>query len=239
MTDSIKICRDGWPDGAARASKLRDRINAANPMGPRVVRWDVAGAVASVPRALAGNPLNMRRVDSSRLRRKPILTLLSDMSNNGGVNADAITNRAAVVAAVIDAIEAAGFSCEVVTFEHSARGALSQIVATTVKEAGAQADIGRLSFALGHASFFRRLAWAAFTCDRFTSDLGDGLGVATQIDEQAANLNGAFVIPSTEKNSHAFHSEDSAATLGLDFIIGSLRKQNCPAFPREQSDNAA
>lgn len=235
MKEAIKLCRDGWPAGATRAAALRDRINAANPMGPRVVRWDVAGAIASVPRALAGNPLNMRRIDSARLRRRPILTLLSDMCANGGVSADTITNRAAVVAAVVDAIETAGFACEVISFEHSAQGVLSQLVAATVKESSAPADIGRLAFALGHASFFRRLAWAAFTCDRFTNDLGSGLGSATQIDQQAANAQGVYILPSVEQSPSSFATEDSAATNGLAYLIASLRKQDCPAFPRDDS----
>lgn len=238
MQEALAVCRAGWPVGADRASRLRDRINAANPMGPRVTRWDVAGAIASVPRALAGNPLNMRRVDSSRLKRKPVLTLLSDMSANATVDGSAITNRAAVVAAVVDAIEAAGFACEVVTFEHSANKDLSQVVATTVKESGAPADIGRLAFALGHASFFRRMAWAAFTCDPFTAALGSSLGHATTINQTRANENGVYVLPSAGANVSAFKTEDSAATEGLAFLIAALRKQGCPAFPREESNAA-
>lgn len=238
MAHAIDLCRSGWPAGAKRAAKLRDQINAANPMGPRVVKWDVAGAVASVPRALAGNPLAMRRVDSARLRRRPVLTLLSDMSANGGVSASAITNRAAVVAAVVDAVEAAGFACEVVTFECSAANGTAQIVATTVKESSAPADIGRLAFALGHASFFRRLAWAAFTSDAFTSELGGGLGVATRIDEQAANAQGAYILPSAERAESSFKTESAAATDGLAYLIAALRKQDCPAFPRVDSDAA-
>jgi hypothetical protein len=195
MREAIKLCRDGWPQGAARAARFRDRINAANPIGPRVTRWDVAGAIASVPRALAGNPLNMRRVDSTRLRRKPVLTLLSDMSANCTVRSDAITNRAAVVAAVVDAIEAAGFACEIIVFSSSESGnEISQIVATTAKESSAPADIGRLAFALGHASFFRRIAWAAFTSQDFTKPLGSSLGSSARLDEQAANANGAYII---------------------------------------------
>jgi len=232
MSDAINLCRDGWPEGAARAAKLRDQINAANPMGPRVVKWDVAGAVASVPRALAGNPLNMRRVDSAKLRRKPVLTLLSDMTNGANVNAKAITNRAAVVAAVVDAIEAAGFACEVITFEKSGKENLTQIVAATVKESGAQADIGRLAFALGHASFYRRISWAAFTCEDFTSDIGSGLGQCQSIDRDEANKRGAYILPTTNNAESFFRTEESAATDGLAYLIKALRQQDCPAFPK-------
>lgn len=232
MAHAISLCRDGWADGATRAAKLRDKINAANPMGPRVVKWDVAGAVASVPRALAGNPLNMRRVDSSKLRRKPVLTLLSDMTNSADTNSDAITNRAAVVAAVVDGIEAAGFACEVITFEKSGRDNLTQIVAATVKESGAQADIGRLAFSLGHASFYRRISWAAFTCDDFTSGIGSGLGQCQSVDRDEANSNGAYILPTTMNAAQLFKTEERAATDGLEYLIKALRQQDCPAFPK-------
>jgi hypothetical protein len=234
MHEALTMCRDGWPVGAARAERLRDRINAEHPTGPRVVRWDVAGAIASVPRALAGNPLNMRRVDTAKLRRKPIVTLLSDMTANGSVSANAITNRAAVVAAVVDAVEAAGFACEVISFECSSEGkTIAQIVATTVKESHAPADIGRMAYALGHVSFFRRIAWAAFTHDDFTKPLGSCLGSATPIDVKAANERGAYVLPSAGQNQSAFATEESAATTGLAFLLASLRQQDCPAFPRD------
>jgi hypothetical protein len=240
MASAVAMCRNGWSEGATRAARLRDKINAANPMGPRVVKWDVAGSVASVPRALAGNPLNMRRIDSTRLRRKPVLTLLSDMSCNGGVAADAITNRAAVVAAIIDSIESAGFACEVVAFNCSSESSIAQVTAATVKESGAPADIGRLAFSLGHASFFRRISWAAFTCDSFTKDLGVGLGHATALDQDEANQRGVYILPSAGANESVFATEDNAATRGLDFLIAALRKQDCPAFPKlVENDNAA
>jgi hypothetical protein len=239
MSDAVKLCRDGWPDGAARAERLRDRINAANPTGPRVVRWDVAGAVASVPRALAGNPLNMRRVDSAKLRRKPVITLLSDVCASYDIKAASLNNRAAVVAAVVDAAEAAGFACEVVAFEKTNTNTLAQICAVTVKESNAPADIGRMSYALGHASFFRRLTWAAFTCERFTEGLGTGLGPVTTLDERVVNERNAYILPSANGFAESyFKDEDTAATRGLNFLINALRKQDCPAFPRVDSNAA-
>jgi hypothetical protein len=235
MAESIDLCRTGWPDGAARVERLRDKINAANPTGPRVIRWDVAGAVASVPRALAGNPLNMRRIDSARLRRRPVLTLLSDMSANASVDANAVTNRAAVVAAIVDSIESKGFACHVVTFEHSRTGnAVAQIVAATIKEPSSPVDVGRMAFALGHASMFRRISWAAFTCDKFTSGLGSGLGVQTELDTIACNERGAYVLKTAGVNPSAFRDENTAATKGLAWLVNSLTEQGCPAFPADE-----
>lgn len=231
MNQALRLCRDGWADGATRVAKLRDKIQAANPTGPKMVKWDIAGAIPNVPRYLAGNPLHMKRLDSARIRRRPVLTLISDMSANSETSHDVITNRAAVVAAIVDAIEDNGFSCQLVTFECSKGNGVTQVVAAIVKEAGAQSDIARMAFGLGHASMFRRLSWACFTEDKHTENLGHGLGTAHALNTKKANEMGVYMLPGPEGRDRQFRNEESAATAGLAFLIESLRAQNCPAFP--------
>lgn len=238
MGRALEMCRAGWPEGAARVERLRDRIIARHPTGPRIVKWDVAGAVPSVARALAGNPLNMRRIDSARLRRKPVLTLVSDVANNANIEAVAITNRAAVVAAIVDVIEAQGFACQVLVSCSSRTGKVGHQTACVVKESGVPVDIGRMAFGLGHVAMFRRLCWAAFTADEFTRPLGNSLGVSNAINPDKANARGVYVLPSTESNERAFSSELAAEKFGLAHLIDSLRSQGCPAIPAAE-ENAA
>jgi hypothetical protein len=230
MPAAIELARTGWPEGAARAAKLRDRINAANPIGPRMVRWDVAGAVPSVPRALAGNPLSMRRIDSARLRRRPVLTLLSDMTCHWGIAGETLTNRSAVVAAIVDAIESAGFSAHVVGLAGVHRDDLFAQCAVTLKEPEQPADIGRLAFGLGHASMFRRLMFAAYVENTFTKNLGSCLGFPAPLPSIDLPDN-TYVLPSVQEAEREFRTEESAATAGLQCLLAALRKQNCPAFP--------
>lgn len=239
MKAALKMCRDGWPEGAARVETLRDKILAASPIERRYKRFSVAGAMPDVPRYLSGNPAHMRAIDSAANRRKPVLTLLSDMSANGSVGHAAITNRAAVVAAIIDAIEARGFACQVVTFECSSANGVAQIVAATVKESHAPCDVGRLAFGLGHASMFRRLSWAAFTEHEFTAPLGSGLGHVTALDMATANERGVYMLRTAGQNESAFRDENAAATQGLDWLVASLRSQGCPAFPADANGAAA
>ena len=232
MSDAIILCREGWPEGAERVARLRDKINAQNPVGPRLVKYDVAGAYPIVPRAIAGNPMSMKRYDTARLRRKPVITLLSDMSANAGVKQECITNRAAVVAAIVDVVEAAGYACHVVGFCSTSDPLISCIVAATIKESYQPVDIARLAFGLGHAAMFRRLCWVPLMEDRFTECLGSDLGATTPIPMDGLAGRGIYLIDSPNNKSNLYQSEDAAATAGLEHLIQHLAKQGCPAFPQ-------
>ena len=240
LATAVKLCREGWPGGAQRASEMRDRINAANPTGPRIVRYDVAGAYPSVARAIAGNPLNMRRIDTAKLRRRPVMTLVSDMAVNWNTDGATITRRAAVVAAVVDAIESAGYACQVLATSACASGnTVAASCAVEIKESGSPVDIGRMAFALGHAAMFRRLCWVTYGESRFTEKLGQSLGTAASLfpsAEMAAKS--VYVLPSTLGAAKAFDTDQAAETAGLKYIVDSLAAQGCPAFQTQEADAA-
>ena len=124
MAEALELARTGWKEGVARIEKIRANIHAMHPVLVKAVRYDIAGSVANVPRAISGNPLNMKANDLSKSRRRPVITLISSMSANCGISKEAITNQAAVVAAIIDQIETQGYACEVIAiapcfFSHS------------------------------------------------------------------------------------------------------------------------
>lgn len=228
QADALRMVRDGWPEGAARVARLRDRIVANRPLGPRMARWDVAGAYPSVPRALSGNPLNMRRIDTTRTRRKPVVTLVNHMGGLADVDADCFTNKAAVVAAIVDVIEAAGYSVNLlgVSLAH-ANGHLAATV-VQVKEPGAAVDIARIAFALGHVAMFRQVVFGLRFSDRANARMeGSGSTADFPKDNVAPDV---FILPSMNSNADKFATEDKAATDGLAYFIGELVKQGCPAF---------
>ena len=231
--EAYKMSLAGWPEGAERVAKLRDRINAAHPTMRAPSRWGVAGAIPSVPRYLAGNPQHMKMIDVAKARRKPIITLIANIGANCGVAASAITNRAAVYAAIVDAIESAGFACHVVAVNSTRSGNLTVTCAATIKESHMQADIGRIAYGLGHVSYLRRLNFGCKGGDRFCQPLGHGLGMPINTPTKDLDA-GTYVLPSMNGLEGKFISEDDAATVGLDHMLGVLRQQGCPAFPTEE-----
>ena len=235
MAHAISMARNGWQAGAEQAARLRDKINASNPRGPRVVKFDVAGARAHVPRALAGNPAHMIRNDVTQLKRRPLVALVSDMCVSYDVPAECLINRAATIAAVVDSIEAAGFSCRVVSAAVSQSNSVTAAVACTVKDNAAPVDIARIAYGLGHPAMFRRLCFAAWSDHTRTKPLGGGLGYIQSIKPPRDGE--TYLLPSAENCCDAFRTETMAAEHGLKFMVDTLRRQGCPAFPA--TDDAA
>lgn len=234
IEECLNIAKDGWKEGAQKADKLRGLISAKIPRSPKLVKYDVAGAVPNVPRAVSGNMFNMKALDLAKSRRRPVLTLVSNMAVNCGVDAAAISNHASVVAALIDQIEEAGYACEVLSTAttKSGFGKGGKSVATTcrVKQSNQPVDLPRLSFALGHASFYRRLVFGDWSLEKESSFLGHGLGCACPLDPKGLNDKGIYVIP--ESSNKLFKSEEDAMSKGLEYLLVNLKKQGCPALPK-------
>lgn len=230
LPQAFDMCRNGWSEGARRVEVLRDKITAASPQARRFTRWDVAGAYPNMGRCLAGNPLHMRQIDNTKSRRKPVLTLINHMGGLAEVDSDCFTNKCGVVAAIVDSIEAAGFSCQVIglTQSSSLSGSLMVGTAVIVKEPGQHVDLGRMAFALGHVAMFRRFVFRVRSSDHDNKDLS-GMGYTTDFTE---SKEGVFVLPSMNKNADKFKTETLAATQGLQYFISELQKQDCPAFPK-------
>ena len=239
--DSIRVALAGWTEGAEQAARLRDKITAANPHGPRLARWDVAGAYPNMARALAGNPLHMRRMDSARLKRRPVLTLVSHFGAMSSVDGDTMLRRAAVVAAIVDAVESAGYSSQVIAWTASSHNGNSKTGAETacvLKDAGQPLDVARLAFGLGHPALLRRMTFAARAAMPSLRILGETMGRThsdvTLTAEQ--NADGTFLIPAIQYlGEDNFNSDDRAATRGLRAIIANLSRQGCPAFPDDRA----
>lgn len=232
MDEALKIATDGWKEGIARIERIRNRIAAMHPKKAIPIKYGIAGVTPSIPRAVAGNIFNMRAPDLRKSKRRPVITLVSNMACNWTVNAEALGNRAAVVAALVDEIESAGYSVEVVSTATTKNGTFKSAVSVIVKKSDQFSDLSRLSFAMGHPSMFRRMVFAEWGSEKSCKEgLGLGLGYHlsfTPTEEDA--FNGNFYVPSAEHSSKLFKDEETAGTKGLEFLKQQLAKQGCPAF---------
>lgn len=227
---AIELCRQGWPEGAAQAARLRDKINAANPVRRKLNAWDIGGAYPSVPRALAGNPVHMRSMRN--VQRNRTITLIHHMGAPAGIEPSAMCNKAAVMAAIVDAVESADFQVELIGVSLVNAGRFYHETAFTVKDAGAPMDIGRMAFALGHVSMLRRLIFACRSGEAFNHPIHGNMGATSEYSEAP---NGAYILPSIRHCEGHFGTEELAATSGLRFFIDALAKQGCPAFPQQEA----
>lgn len=246
MADALNLAVDGWPEGVAKATRLIDRIKATNPLQLKQIKYSIAGAYPNIPRAIAGNHLNMRVPDIARASRRPVITLMSNMSANCGHSGEEITNRASVVAALVDVIESAGYACDVIAYGATASSCWSSdpgvkldVISTVqVKNSNQPMDINRIAFGLGHASMFRRLMFADWERDSFCKELGASLGGVCDYSKDTKDKN-VYFLPSVENAEGHFDTEKDAATKGLQFLVDSLRKQGFPLFMNEDIKIAA
>jgi hypothetical protein len=223
------MLRDGWQEGAARVAALRDKINIARPHAMRLTRYSVAGSFPNVPRYLAGDPCNMLTKTRSVARTRPVITLVANMTGSCTLPKEVFINKAAVTAAVIDAIEEGGFSVHLIAIGPTEGGNnYTTTPVITVKAAGEHLDVARVAFALGHVAMFRAIVFTWICSCRRAKPMGEGLG--NPIELARGDDASVYILPNNNSTRKQFASEASAATDGLAVIIKSLREQGCPAF---------
>ena len=246
MQEAVNLAKNGWKEGAEKIEKLRSHIQSLYPKTPKYTRYGVAGTTPNVARAVAGNLFNMRLPEEGLSKKKPVITLVCNMFANWSVDKDAISNRAAAVAAIVDQIETEGFACEVISTALTSanyRGERGFSAATSIiiKQSHQPVDLMRMAFGLGHAAMFRRLIFADWQLEKSCeAGLGSGLGSAcgSYSKEDLAKMaeKSLYFVPSAEDCSKFFKDDDASATEGIKFLMNALRKQGCPAFKKMTED---
>lgn len=227
MADALRMARDGWPEGAETARKLHDGITASLPERRRLARFDVAGTVPSVPRALAGNPLHMRRMVAKATNQRPIITLTCSIAVNWGFPPDAMIAHAAAVAAIVDFLEQDGFRCEVLMVGRTDNSRLAAEIAIKLKSAEQPLNLSVLAFGLGHPALWRRMIFGLLWLDKKAAPLGGGLGHAGTV--RALPEAGTFTIQAASQYGEG---GDNAA-YRFRSILRDLAQQGCPGIPAD------
>lgn len=233
VAEAIDLCRNGWKEGGETIEKTRGYIRALNPLVNKPIKYAIAGSTPNVPRAIAGNILNMRAPDVDKSSKRKVITIIYNMCENGGVDKDNIVNKAAVMAALIDEIESKGFSCEVIATAYTGNHRCNALTSVCVKPSHQPVDINRMAFSLGHSAMFRILFFADWQINKDCEGLGYGLGCAKSTQpSKEENERDIYTIRSSNGCMKHFKDMESSATKGLNYLVNELRDQGCPAFPK-------
>jgi len=241
LTEARRLARDGWQEGAERVQPLLDRVKTARPTRKALTRWDVAGAVPSIPRYLAGNPLHMRTRQISATSQQPIITLISSTSAPWWTATATFERLATAAAAIVDRLEDAGFRVEIIAGRressdpsgagsasgaNNARGHRSEMF-FRVKAAQDGLDLARVAFGIGHPSVHRRLLFAAGNSHpAFDASLGDSQGFAVGLPP-LERPPGAYVLPALAHLEKQVKHDPVAV---FDHVIETLKAQGCPGL---------
>jgi len=241
LTEARRLARDGWQEGAERVQPLLDRVKTARPTRKALTRWDVAGAVPSIPRYLAGNPLHMRTRQISATSQQPIITLISSTSAPWWTETATFERLACAAAAIVDRLEDAGFRVEIIAGRressdpsgagtasgaNNARGHRSEMF-FRVKAAQDSLDLARVAFGIGHPSVHRRLLFAAGNSHpAFDASLGDSQGFAVGLPP-LERPPGAYILPALAHLEKQVRHDPVAV---FDHVIETLKAQGCPGL---------
>lgn len=175
---AVDLFLNGWPEGRELLHSVSADMKGATSVEVQEVETkirDVAGDVPDVPAAIAGDPENM--ISSSRVSiSSPIVRVVvaADMASN--VSPEQIMNRGGAILSYIDALESAGWRCEVVYYVESKDGRKRFALEAVIKQAQDFLDIDRLAFCLANPAMLRRLFFRAIEsvkeCESFYSGYG-------------------------------------------------------------------
>lgn len=196
-TEAMQVARDGYRDVRAEIrGHVVDLEHVIRAIEADTWAWrhDVTGVAVDVDRYLSGEPENM--LDSVPVTVPTfgrVVRVLVNGAASSRVEAETIRKRGAAIVALVEAVELAGCSAEVlVTFPVSDRetGRKSSFYAATVtaKAADQALDLDALAFLLAHPSMLRRCVFAVEETegrkvrDQFGFYPGGGYGLPATLD---------------------------------------------------------
>jgi hypothetical protein len=163
FNQSLEFARHGWPDGAARAKAILERMHLPPVANKHSVTVnDVQGSYVDVGEYVQGVPECMVDFREDK-RRARFATIIVNASFSWRVSVEQAIARGVSIAAVVDGLEAMGTRCrvEIVMPMRSNHSTDTSEVQMTVKHEHSPLNLDTLTFAVAHPSFLRRIVIAS------------------------------------------------------------------------------
>lgn len=224
---AMQLARNGWREGLALIEKLSAQLDhvAGNLVKRPEVQWDVSGDFADAGLFVTGVPECMGQFTEVITEGAgKIVKVTINGFFSCGFDAETIMRRGAATLALIDALETAGRSCELVLALAGTNygGDDLHVEIVPLKKAGEALELDRLAFMVAHPSSFRRLGFSAGENEE--PDVRQNFGCQngyyyTPAEWHEPDTN--IVVP--EASYFRNPSEESL----LIWIKGELKKQGC------------
>ncbi len=215
--NSIRMGREGWPDGTARLQEMTANVlssmKTADANALDFIQ-DVTGAIPDIAAFVAGEPEDMI---NPVLVPKPtqVIRIGITTTSSGGVDAQVHFIRGAAVAILTQALEAAGYMVEVSRYMSNASGYTGKL---TVKHPGEPLEMDRLAYFVAHPAAYRRLGFAEQ--ELFTTK-GSPYSAPTDPDKNELDTLQVY-IPKAGGWEKEWLSPDSAAQWVMEKLDGIL-----------------
>ena len=225
--ETLGLARSGWADGTAQIEKIVTEESAQSTMTISRNTWEYGpmGIRPYVPLYLAGAPDCMMNFTRRPVQTKPVVTIAYYAACACTVDGPTYLRQGIALASLIDSIESNGISVElkaiyqtgkVIPVVGKKKPGWQSLLSLTVnlKAAGQPLDTDRLTLAVAHPAFFRRMVfrWVERTENYTDYSLGYGKCPLTPVFP-AEN---AIIIPSlTERDNDKTLPEMIAKVQGI------------------------
>lgn len=173
-----KLAFNGWKEGLKEIEKYQANLNELTTS--KIVRqtpsYAVAGSGVSVGNYLSNDPECFVFREYGEIRQEgKIIKLVCSISFSAAISASIIMQRGAMICALVDAIEYAGYRAEVICnlSAHSGKGSFE--VDVTIKKANQPLNRIELAFCLAHPAMLRRVLFSVAEIEGW-SDFANAYG---------------------------------------------------------------
>jgi hypothetical protein len=165
--DALEVAKRGWPEGAAKAQEILGELGDVieSIVGNRAAGYgyDVSGEYCDVGLFLSGEPECFGvEIEQGPIER-PFVKIVANLGASGSVSGTSLIARGVAIVAAVDILESLGRRVELwaakATEPHSGRLSEYELY-VPLKSADQPLDIDRVSFAIAHPSFLRRLVFS-------------------------------------------------------------------------------
>lgn len=222
--ESKRLAINGWQHGLVEIAKFQARVNEL--ITSKIVRhksvYAVAGNYIDIGNYISNDPecFITKEYDENNKNGK-IITIVCSISFSAAISPQTIIQRGAMICALIDAIEYAGYRAEVICNDASSKYASNRDGAdkdrgwfeidVTIKKANQALNRIELAFCLAHPAMLRRIMFSVAEIEGW-SDFAANYGYPSK----ATNYGDLYI----EEVFSAVVSDDKA----IDWIVAELQK---------------
>jgi len=163
--DSIKLARNGWPEGTKRIAGYLEKLQGILPAKQfkKELAYSMVGpGTVDIGRFMIGHPecvVAWQDVDDDQ-GNGPIVSITYNLGTSGSIGKDTMFQRGAMIAALIDLLERANRRCELTLIANHPRNGYEVRYKVMVKRANDPLDIERIAYALCNGDCYRRLGFS-------------------------------------------------------------------------------
>lgn len=221
--EAVDLLRYGWPDGKRAVKLALKKLSqiAQQEIDLRdhdSIKADMVGFAPHIANYIAGVPDSMMAQEPEE---KPTIHIQYHCGVSFGIQGAVIRRRGAVAIALVQAIQAAGYTVElVITSGSSGNRNKSLYILYPVVQAGSIINIDKTCFMLCHPSYLRRFMFAIMErCGFLKDDYGRVFDYGSPIPVPVDICSSQITIPEADGSSHVWDSVESASRWLIDELI--------------------